>query len=295
MKLIHNNDMVAHLWANQSQSEARNSNGSLYFHGPIIYSYGSHFPIARRVDGAVLITSRGYSVTTSQHISKVRRACSHLTEFTVDNVLATSESEHRENLGILLGESCALLIKSARARSNSDFYLNQALAIRARMRDYAAQFLPSYIVPEISQQEIDGLLEKAKKQAAEKREKTAQRNAALKEKAEQERQEFYNFERDSISYDSDKIVGTLIRYNKDKNRVESSKGAECPVKHALDLYRYMEWLKNHKETYSRYQSNRIHHLGNFTVNSIDKDSTLVAGCHTIKWPEIKRFADSMGW
>jgi hypothetical protein len=41
---------IPHLWMHQVQEEARNSNGSLYFSGPTIYSYGSHFPIARHVE-----------------------------------------------------------------------------------------------------------------------------------------------------------------------------------------------------------------------------------------------------
>lgn len=37
---------VAHLWANQLQESARNS-GNYYFNGDAIYSYGSHFMIAK--------------------------------------------------------------------------------------------------------------------------------------------------------------------------------------------------------------------------------------------------------
>jgi hypothetical protein len=40
---------IPHLWAHQTQDEARNRQGNLYFTGDTIYSYGSHFPIARRV------------------------------------------------------------------------------------------------------------------------------------------------------------------------------------------------------------------------------------------------------
>jgi hypothetical protein len=43
---IHKESMVAHLWANQSQGMARNAKGSIYFKGKVIYSYGSHWPLA---------------------------------------------------------------------------------------------------------------------------------------------------------------------------------------------------------------------------------------------------------
>ena len=47
MKKIHDLDMVAHLFANQSQTEARNGGNTFYFYKDTIYSFGSHFPIAK--------------------------------------------------------------------------------------------------------------------------------------------------------------------------------------------------------------------------------------------------------
>ena len=56
---------------------AKNANGSLYFIGDTIYSYGYHFPIARIIQGnnpTVLFTTRKYSVTTAKHKNDVMRA-----------------------------------------------------------------------------------------------------------------------------------------------------------------------------------------------------------------------------
>lgn len=78
MKTVVSPDMVAHLWANKSQSSARNSNRSFYFEDDTIYSYGRHFPIARHAthkgEPCILFTVRDYSPTTSNHKSMVRRA-----------------------------------------------------------------------------------------------------------------------------------------------------------------------------------------------------------------------------
>lgn len=73
---------VAHNWANQLQTEARTANSSMYFDNDSIYSYRRHFCIAKHVantngDKAVLMTTRGYSVTTSKQISWVRNAVNH--------------------------------------------------------------------------------------------------------------------------------------------------------------------------------------------------------------------------
>ena len=65
---------IPHLWAHRTQDEARNRQGNLYFTGDTIYSYGSHFPIARHAaneagERGVLLTTATYSVTTSSHCS----------------------------------------------------------------------------------------------------------------------------------------------------------------------------------------------------------------------------------
>ena len=78
-KQVFKTNEIAHLWAHRTQDSARNAQGNFYFDGDTIYSYGSHFPIARHVENkrkehAVLITTRTYSVTTSGHVSDVKRA-----------------------------------------------------------------------------------------------------------------------------------------------------------------------------------------------------------------------------
>src|ERR1039458_2443164 len=83
MRTVVPSRQVAHLWAHQSQEEAKNSNGSLYFNGKTIYSYGSHFPVATFAENAagqtaVLFTTSTYSITTSGHCSAVRSAVRHI-------------------------------------------------------------------------------------------------------------------------------------------------------------------------------------------------------------------------
>jgi hypothetical protein len=59
---------VAHVWAQQIQEYGCNPSRNIYFEGDTIYSYGSHFPIARFAGrGVVLINRNCYSVTTSGH------------------------------------------------------------------------------------------------------------------------------------------------------------------------------------------------------------------------------------
>src|SRR5437868_1317507 len=101
---------IAHLWAHRTQSRARVSTGNFYFEGATIYSYGSHFPIARFIDlpngkTVVLFRNTSRSVTTSSHQSAVRSALAnditvfHVTNFSgEDDFTATlSDQQHRDN------------------------------------------------------------------------------------------------------------------------------------------------------------------------------------------------------
>lgn len=73
-------DQVLHLWANQTQSDARCSN--VFFNGKSVWSYGSHYELGRLHDikgkRIAVINSTKYSVTTSKHQSQARSAVSHL-------------------------------------------------------------------------------------------------------------------------------------------------------------------------------------------------------------------------
>lgn len=80
MRIVVSPSDVAHLWANQHQDEAKTANRNFYFYKDKIYSYGSHFCIAKHEtnkagEHAILFTTRGYSSSTSKHIQVTRNAC----------------------------------------------------------------------------------------------------------------------------------------------------------------------------------------------------------------------------
>ena len=142
MRTVYPNDMVAHLWAHQSQSEARSGNGNLYFEGPTIYSYGSHFPIARHItnhrgERAVLFTTQDYSITTSGHKSRAWSACHHMTVFHVRYV---DGGIPPDNLDDYRQRHDECLEKAERARVNRELHERDALRLRAEAEQYAAFF-----------------------------------------------------------------------------------------------------------------------------------------------------------
>ena len=120
-KQVHPVDMVAHLWAHKSQDAAHCPGNKFYFSGDTIYSYGSHFPIARHVTNkrgsAVLLTTRGYSATTAGHKAVVARACQHLTVFHVDHVTRDTAEFHRAQFDSYRAQYVALALLYTKARA----------------------------------------------------------------------------------------------------------------------------------------------------------------------------------
>ena len=139
------NREIPHLWAHQTQGEARNGTGSFYFRGATIYSYGSHFPIATHVKGSqgqpgVLFTSEKNSVTTSQHMSMVHRSIPpDVPVFTVPcQRFGFSEAEdkyqHEKNLKHYTREVAEHLITCVRARSSyNKEYQHERAALRVNI------------------------------------------------------------------------------------------------------------------------------------------------------------------
>lgn len=85
MPQVFTNDMVAHVWAQQSQQSGRSANGQFYFEGPYLYSYGTHYVagLFASVGGPVFINGDSNSMTTNRHRSRAWGAVSHLSPWHV--------------------------------------------------------------------------------------------------------------------------------------------------------------------------------------------------------------------
>jgi hypothetical protein len=80
MATVFNNQMVAHVWAQNNQHYGRSNNGQFYFEGPCLYSYGHHFMVGAIMPNGLAIMvhpSDSPSITTTQHISEARSAVRH--------------------------------------------------------------------------------------------------------------------------------------------------------------------------------------------------------------------------
>jgi len=74
-------------------------------------------------------------------------------------------------------------------------------------------------------------------------------------------------------------------------RVETSRGAQVPISHALRGLRFVRAVVARGEAFQT--NGHTLHLGHYKIDRIDVDGTLTAGCHVIPLTEIERIAPEL--
>ncbi len=141
MATFSTNSLTCDAWASQDSESGKNGNGSIFFEGTTIYSYGYHFKIANYItDSVVLLTTDTYSNTTSAHVREVIKSLGYIGYFFVPNVAPTSKKEHGANFEDYKARIADLESKAARARKNKDFYMESVLKLAEEANLYADTF-----------------------------------------------------------------------------------------------------------------------------------------------------------
>jgi hypothetical protein len=154
---------VPHLWAHQTQEDARNPGGNLFFQGATIYSYRTSWPLARiyrrKMKGTlfpkdnpacnlVLTNSERYSVTTAKHQSDVNWAARHLPcvavplpDLSGEPFYANAE-QHSRNMAYFAEQIAEHLAKAKRAMQETSvtWRHDAAIGLHSDMVKYSAFF-----------------------------------------------------------------------------------------------------------------------------------------------------------
>jgi len=291
MKKVRND--VAHVWAHQLQDEARTpGSGNLYFRGDTIYSYGSHFPIAKHVENkkgekAVLFTTRGYSNTTSKHLHIVRSASNHLKTIYVYRPDYTPDQNFEE-----AGKEMKAALSGLGNARKPEKYINPAESVLEQTKEYAKFF--GLKVPRGLQLLIDNaksgkygayLLKEAKRIKKEEEEKQARILQANIEGLKKWRQ----------GKGGPNIGGRFegvdyLRINRRKNRIETSQGIEIPMEIAKRAFR---WIKLTLQA-GGCQGECKYKILDFEVSEVNQEFVTI-GCHKLLHPEIERIGVKMKW
>jgi hypothetical protein len=296
MKRVVSSAEVPHLWMHQSQDEGRNGNGSLWFEGPTIYSYGKHFPIARHVknkrgESAVLLTTGCYSKTTSQHIGSVRQA---IPDTCVVLNVPNPANSPRVSFGAL-SKALAAQSKALPGIKGVPFIAKHYRELRdlienanalARFFGYARRFdLDKLSAFAKISDEYDAALNvrRIEKRAADS-ERRAARNAADKAEFDEKLAAWLAGEPVRLPYWN----GTAY-LRVEGAEVVTSQGARFPVDHARRCLTIVRKIRERGESYHR--NGTTIHLGVYKLDSMDVNGTIVAGCHRVEWSEVERFGN----
>ena len=296
MKKVVNKETVAHLWANQIQDEARTPNNNFYFNGSAIWSYGSHFCIAKHITNnegikAILFTTRKYSVTTSQQINTTRQAVNGEKLIFCPYPSGT----HSDNFDQWLknAEGCHYASKQAKQQRTKLSALSGLGVIENYVNEYCAFFglditkESPVLVEALKATDIAGLEEyTAKKELAEAKAK-AIRDKELKKRHIQDLKKFRTFKLSSL-YVRDGF--DYLRFNTESNRIETSQRFEIPLRTAKTFYKQvLDIVKTGNCTLCGGKF-----MDAYEIKEINKDFIIV-GCHKISIKEIQKLANSLNW
>lgn len=271
---------IAHLWANQLQDEARNS-GNFYFNGKTIYSYGSHFPIAKHVvndkgEAGVLFTERTYSVTTSSHINVVRQAANHKNIIYCYN----PESTANENFNSWLKSAENSASKLLKAKK-PELYLSEISNIAEKVNKYASFY--SLSIPQTLQVALS-IGNKAEYAAY--TEKKAEFEKAEAMKAQKELSKKHKKELNKwIKGESHRLYTRngydYLRINPEENRIETTQAVKIPLEIGKRLW---ESIKNNSLTIGA-------KVMDYEVEEIGKNIKI--GCHNFKTDYLLKFGQNI--
>lgn len=295
MKTVFNNDELVHVWAQNNQEEGRNAKNTFSFHFGHLYSYTTKIAdiIELKNNTVALFTTERYSQTTDQQQSKAEQAARHLTCFTVPNLVYgwDKKIDHKGNLAYFKEQVKEHILKSARARKNKSFLFSQAEDFVKQHNDYLNAFKIKRKVLSIEQFDVESIKSAAAKSRAKelKREKAAR--AAIVAANKENLNEWLNNETNHLN--AARNYGCILRVKKDRT-VESSQGVTIQEKTAFKLWVLVQKVKSTGAEWisGPEQSLKIEY---YTLDKISKNGDIKAGCHSIKYSELLKAANKLGF
>ena len=268
-KVFQNTSETIHVFAQQTQTEGRNSSSSVYFRDNKIYSYGSHYLLGEYINPeTIIINDFGYSVSTYKHISELNQATSHKIQFFTSSICIKSvENDIDGNLKSLIN-----------ARK-PELYINTILQAIGRLNKWAAYCKENKFTSKYRLLPSDSTLKKLRKISSDlltpdylAKIKAKGKIDAIKLKAKNAKElktkliEFNNYEINRFN------IGEFdyLRISENGLFVETSQSIKIDLLGAKKLYIAIKRKVN-------IEGEKI---GYYTINKIDSKA-LTIGCHKI--------------
>jgi hypothetical protein len=277
------NSELAHVWANQLQSEGRT--GNMFFEGPVIYSYGTHYEIARFVTApngqrVCFVNSNYYSSSTAKHTNHAWNAIPDgILVFKVPFIKSTGSywgmqkhyfdiNELSKVIESMLIHCRNLVYDQLKAVSNF-FYFLDANEKFDEIKEICTLFgLDIPAKPEN--------WDKAKEKADYLRSTQGEREKAKDLKKLEKEKELLNRWLNNEYHGQLYGIPVHLRVSKDGTQIETTKGAKVETAKALVLLEKLQKFDAVGEN-----------INGFTVIENTLDYVKI-GCHVIAWPVINQ-------
>lgn len=300
--------LIAHAWAHGLPRPKGHSGSSVRYNDgdDTIYSYGSHFPMAKHYGGKVLLTTQSYSNTTGGHLSAVRSAISHMDVIECYFIPRDKNDTdtHTKNIGRWIAQMKDMAVYLGKARLKQP-WLDKIADLRLHARKYIDLLKVKVKSKEhklIFDTDLSGYAEAAKKEQASLLRKKKLLDKKAQELHEQwlpawrefKEEEFFIMVSNSrhILYDVHRKMnnGNAVWLRADETNVYTSKGLELPHDVAKRYYKkYLAVVKM-----GGCDNNCDYKMLDFTVKAMSAD-VLHVGCHLIPRSEIDYIANKLNW
>lgn len=315
------NSQLAHVWAQQTKESGKGSN--MFFEGRSIYSYGKHYLIAtfktnHKGESCVLINSESYSHSTGQHTSYVSQAVSNKLIFRLP--ISLEDTEH-ESISVKRKDELWLhySIKATQLRDKIKGCktlntLESTYTAYTHLCEQANAFSSFFSYPNRLQvfKSIEAIYENKKasfiaqialKETPEYKAKQEQAKAKrLAREAQLMKEDISRwFKHESLLYYTPRdfpniylrLTGIAL-YGDKPTHIETSQGASFPISDAIEAFKIIKAHKKLVDTKDLLETvfydTAKPELGDFTIDSIDNNGNVKAGCHFVKYEEIERMA-----
>ncbi len=257
----------------------------MFFEGPVIYSYGHHYEIARFIDApngqkVCFINSNGYSNSTAKHTNHVSRAIpENITKFYVPFNLSGGYYQKDNSVSVeklpAIIEKMALNCKNycfdqIKARTNTS-YFRQAASLYSNILEICLLFnLEAPAMPDNyieAENKYNFLINTQTQRENIKAAKELEKNKELLNK-------WLNNEYNGQLYN----IPVHLRISKDGQFIETTKGAKVDYAKGLELFNMLV----NKENVNG------HKINGFTLLENSSEAVTI-GCHVINWPVINQF------
>lgn len=307
-RFLDNNQQVAHYFANSVQSEGRGSN--FYFETDrngecYLFSYGRHFAIARRLSANVFsFTTRRYGQATSKHLAYARSALIGKTLVYCEDPMNGAATNKREAQAAIDTELRNAETSRKIRQATRDGHKAQALRLAEQFNAYLAA-LPESERAEVTPFDVSGLDAMRAALAEDQRQKEEAERKRKEAAAIKEREYLDAWRNDPTMYTQGMLnspialrLKTFAPARNLDNRVidgtsrtivETSRGAQIPVEHAVALWPVVVSVKTGERSEDE-AVRLVRRLGVYNLDKIRKDGSIVVGCHDIGFSELVRMA-----